>query len=384
MTTAAPPVDTRSAGEIAAQVRTLLARYAPSYTGAGTDPITGQLVPDPRGGALIGVFTRFAELIIERLNRVPDKEFPRVPRSDRARRGCRRSRRASADLLALRKAARRGRRAARHPGRSAAGRRRKGSDHLRDRARAVVTPAALTAVSRAIQGPTPTRTSVRCQAARPLGGAPFSRRAADRSHRLLRPAAALGFNGITAFKVAIALDASMSEPRTVAWEAWDGTAFKEIFSRVEDSTDNLRTSGLVNLGPREPVPLSTVDGIESRWLRCRLAIPIDNSNGGLARDHMVRASDLPRVQFVTTEVDVNRDDLPIDHAFTNASPIDVTKDFFPFGETPRFGDTFFLRADEPFSTAGATVTIHRLHECRGSLEQPGRVATTDVRLHWEI
>src|SRR5262249_55003946 len=53
----------------------LLRAYAPAYTGAGTDAATGELVPDPHGGALIGIFARFAELIIERLNRVPDKNL---------------------------------------------------------------------------------------------------------------------------------------------------------------------------------------------------------------------------------------------------------------------------------------------------------------------
>src|SRR5262249_38882112 len=40
----------------------------------GTDP-AGAIVPDPLGGALIGVFSRFSELIIQRLNQVPQKNF---------------------------------------------------------------------------------------------------------------------------------------------------------------------------------------------------------------------------------------------------------------------------------------------------------------------
>src|SRR4030095_9311204 len=68
-----PLVDPRTAEDVATQLRQLLRDYAPDYKGAGTDPITGELVPDSRGAALIGIFARFAELIIERLNRVPDQ-----------------------------------------------------------------------------------------------------------------------------------------------------------------------------------------------------------------------------------------------------------------------------------------------------------------------
>src|SRR5262249_11661864 len=42
--------------------------------GLGTDP-SGAIVPDALGGALIGVFSRFSELIIQRLNQVPQKNF---------------------------------------------------------------------------------------------------------------------------------------------------------------------------------------------------------------------------------------------------------------------------------------------------------------------
>ena len=184
MTIAAPPVDTRSAAQIASQVRTLLERYAPSYTGAGTDPITGALVPDPRGGALIGVFTRFAELIIERLNRVPDKNFlafldligasrlppqpARVPLTFSLAKGS-----ASPGVVPP------GTQVAAPPGEG-----EKDPIIFETERELVVTPAALTAVFSRDQGPIPRRPQ--CAARRcACSGLRLPRRAADRSHRLL-------------------------------------------------------------------------------------------------------------------------------------------------------------------------------------------------------
>jgi hypothetical protein len=44
-------------------------------------------------------------------------------------------------------------------------------------------------------------------------------------------------------------------------------------------------------------------------------------------------------------------------AFSNDLPVDITKDFFPFGATPRLLDTFSFAVPEAFSKSGARVTI---------------------------
>ncbi len=72
----APPVDSRTATDITRQINDLLALYAPAWKAQYHDPVTGKLLwTDPLGTALIGIFSRFAELIIQRLNQVPDKNF---------------------------------------------------------------------------------------------------------------------------------------------------------------------------------------------------------------------------------------------------------------------------------------------------------------------
>src|SRR5438045_5354014 len=71
MTNPAPNIDRRDASEIARQTQDLINAYAPAWQ--EFDPVTGQA--SGVSGALVGVFARFAEIIIQRLNQAPQKNF---------------------------------------------------------------------------------------------------------------------------------------------------------------------------------------------------------------------------------------------------------------------------------------------------------------------
>jgi uncharacterized phage protein gp47/JayE len=47
-----------------------------------------------------------------------------------------------------------------------------------------------------------------------------------------------------------------------------------------------------------------------------------------------------------------------DLAFNNTIPLDLTKDFYPFGETPHLNDAFYFASQEIFSKVGAIVTVN--------------------------
>ena len=49
--------------------------------------------------------------------------------------------------------------------------------------------------------------------------------------------------------------------------------------------------------------------------------------------------------------------LPPPAAFSNASQVDLSKDFYPLGEQPRFNDTFYVACPEALARPGATVTL---------------------------
>ncbi|HYH04523.1 MAG TPA: hypothetical protein VEC37_15635, partial [Bacillota bacterium] len=67
----------------------------------------------------------------------------------------------------------------------------------------------------------------------------------------------------------------------------------------------------------------------------------------------------------------------LDKGFINEFPLDVSKDFYPFGERPRFNDTFYLGSGEVFSKQGAEITI------RVELTSDSWVFHDNIRLNWE-
>src|SRR5262249_54890152 len=141
------------------------------------------------------------------------------------------------------------------------------------------------------------------------------------------------------------------------WEAWDGAAWKRTnLGPGGDGTVDFRSSGSVDFGAIAPVPPTTVNAVNSRWVRARLRTPINQA--AATRLRMVKAADLPAVRSISASVTVNRAGVLPDSAFTNATPVDLTKEFFPFGPGPRLGDAFFLRADDAFSAPNTAVTLH--------------------------
>ena len=62
----APKIDSRGAAEVADRVRDLLARFAPEWKRNANDPLAS---------ALIAIFARYAEIVIQRLNQAPQKNF---------------------------------------------------------------------------------------------------------------------------------------------------------------------------------------------------------------------------------------------------------------------------------------------------------------------
>jgi Baseplate J-like protein len=104
----------------------------------------------------------------------------------------------------------------------------------------------------------------------------------------------------------------------------------------------------------EPIDQETIQGIglisdfQSRWLRLVLVTPLPDA---------LVAQDL-RLNHLKLKVSASG--LLPDLAFSNTAPVDVTKDFFPFGETPKAGDAFFMGSQEVFSKLAipdASVTV---------------------------
>ena len=370
MVKSAPKIDKRTATEITQQLQELLLEYAPTWQESEIDPVTGKRLPKKGtiSAALIGTFARFAEIIIERLNQVPDKNFL-----------------AFLDLLG---ASRLPPQAARTPltfslaagstvdvvvpvGTQVAAPPAEGEKDpviFETEAELVVTAAQLTSVF--VQEPQQDTWS-------------------DRTAWLTTGTSTAGFvfhgdAGVEhslylacddLFTLPVAKTATLTiqseEAQRLAglpltWSYWDGQDWRQISQLVSNTSEN-NQSWQVSI-PNFPVPVKQIiNGVEASWLKVAL-------NQSL----IPGSPPLPKIQGITASVSVTQSNLLPDLGFINSSPLDLTKDFSPFGETPRLSDTLYLASQEVFSKAGARVTVNI------TLNETVPVNTEgDVDLAWE-
>ena len=157
----------------------------------------------------------------------------------------------------------------------------------------------------------------------------------------------------------------------LSWEVWDGARWLAFPVNPAGATPEPKyfyndvTAGLTKSGEvkfiRPPVgPPTAVGGFEGHWLRCRLTMPLTPD---VLKPNGVDAQ-LPSVGGVTLQAILRRvldntgdGRLAVEAAFLNFAPTDTSKSFLPFGEKPRVGDALYLAQSEAFSLAGATVTL---------------------------
>jgi predicted phage baseplate assembly protein len=140
----------------------------------------------------------------------------------------------------------------------------------------------------------------------------------------------------------------------VAWAYWDGTAWNA--SLTVSAPIPVNGSWEVTLSDMPLIPATRVGGHMSAWLRGRLLTPLPRGEV-LQGEGAVRQTHLPCIDTIQTSIRIHRSGLLPDLAFTNQLPVDLTKDFFPFGEKPKFNDTLYLASDEAFSKPNAVITL---------------------------
>lgn len=102
-------------------------------------------------------------------------------------------------------------------------------------------------------------------------------------------------------------------------------------------------------------------GRESRWICCRLKTPIKQS------------STLPLFDCISVMI---KDLDEPDAAFHNDMPLNLTEPFHPFGKVPRIYDTFYIADQECFSKKGEKLLL------KFTLEDAGE-PQDDIILSWE-
>lgn len=369
----APKIDTRDADKIAEQVVELLHCYAPDWKEFAID--TGK--PEGVSSALIHIFARFSEIIIQRLNKAPEKNFmafldmlgasllppqpARVPLTFSLSAGSGEEGRAPA-----------GTQVAAPPAEG-----EKEPVIFETERDLVVTAVSLKSIW--VREPEQDKYAEKSHIAslHSTTVAPVFEGVDNVEHILyVGHNTLLDYPSFKELKLTITLAENIENPddRRVQWEIWDGK--KGIELRPDDGTVNLTKSGEVRFTDISLLfPQLTVYEKKSRWLRCRLMTPI--TPGITPLEGMVRLAQLPSIDLLEMAAVVERKDLSAETAFANHLQLDLSKEFFPFGEKPKTGDTLYLANSEAFSKAGATVTLAVV------LQQPG-IASDNIKLKWEF
>lgn len=134
------------------------------------------------------------------------------------------------------------------------------------------------------------------------------------------------------------------------------------FDPVADQTHGFTVDGEVLLrkvcGP--PLVRGTVNGLESFWIRARVASPLPMAG--------VNDRPLPRLDMMRVRVSLTHSGLAPDVAFNDGLRLDASKDFRPLGPEPTVGSSFVVACDEAFKREGARISI--------SVEPTTKTATT--------
>ncbi|MBI4576614.1 MAG: hypothetical protein HY722_10165, partial [Planctomycetes bacterium] len=159
------------------------------------------------------------------------------------------------------------------------------------------------------------------------------------------------------------------------WDYWNGRRWRGASTRpyrAEDGGED--PNRVVFAGPLEEMAPVEVDGREDCWLRARLIeVPQDDGRTLLGG--------------VSASVEVLEEGMAPEFCLANFGssifvPVDQSKSFLPFGEEPRFDNTFYVAAPGCFSRADTRIRLEVALTASSSVERPRPSA--DLRLVWEF
>ncbi len=135
--------------------------------------------------------------------------------------------------------------------------------------------------------------------------------------------------------------------RLLEWEYWEGTRWREL----EASTIDVDRGEVAFLGPLR-FEATTVNHIEGLWMRGRLA-------------EVPESPDDTEIDTIRARVEVVGEGLLPTHAYANLDnnaflALDLGKNIYPFGKEPKIDNILYLSCEELLQTADAYISIEML------------------------
>jgi len=194
-------------------------------------------------------------------------------------------------------------------------------------------------------------------------------------------------------EIDVALDAARppapSVGLKVAWEYWNGAVWQAPANVQTSPAGSFLADGALRFLRPDDWSAGLVNGVDGFWLRARVTqgsfgTPPDERPPRVRSLTLGDDWQLPRVDSVAVGVTLNRRAADqrrvVERGFGNQVPLDLSKDFFPFGEKPKAGDVFYLASEGAFAKPGSWVDLH--------FDLANPLGPTDgappVMLTWEI
>ena len=189
----------------------------------------------------------------------------------------------------------------------------------------------------------------------------------------------------------------------ILWEYWDGQGWHAFgdpdlktndataTADLNDATQGLTRSGVISLcGDCVDTQPTTVNGLKAYWLRGRLTEPLppDLSRQDALVKRIRANTVIERLidpDGINAKPTLNElaetSGVKPDAAFADGTSLDLSKAFYPFGQSPAPGNVFYFSSDEVFSKPNATARF-ALYTTTGPLGSASG-ATSTAGISWE-
>jgi len=159
---------------------------------------------------------------------------------------------------------------------------------------------------------------------------------------------------------------SFANDASIVTEQW----FRDLFAGCSDAKGNKLALVVRNVSK----------GTYSLVFKDRLPEKADNGEYWLAfspKEGLLASgvSALPEITGGGITCTITTDEISPDAVYFNDNSIEIKKGFYPFGQTPRIGDAFYIACDKVFSKPGSTINV--------SFKLKGGTAFNGLAIVWE-
>ncbi|MBD2438754.1 putative baseplate assembly protein [Nostoc sp. FACHB-110] len=143
------------------------------------------------------------------------------------------------------------------------------------------------------------------------------------------------------------------------WSYWDGSQWEKLEHSPKYENNQFIFTNL---------PIPSFYKINEQTARCLQASLTNISS---------LSGNLPQVTNIQGSITVTQSNLIPEVCLFNATPLDISKDFYPFGEQPELNDTFYIALHDTFIKPNVKVTFDIILS-----RKP--INTSNLKISWEI